>query len=52
MDWILVGRAEGKNHLEDPGVDGMIILKWIKTWDGARAGLIWLSIGTGCGLLY
>jgi hypothetical protein len=24
---ILVGRPEGRNHLEDPGVDGRIILK-------------------------
>jgi hypothetical protein len=26
---ILIGRPEGRNHLEDPGVDGRIILKWI-----------------------
>jgi hypothetical protein len=32
---VLVGRPEGRNHLEDPGVDGRIILKWIfKKWDG------------------
>jgi hypothetical protein len=50
---ILVGRPEGRNHLEDPGVDGRIILKWIfKKWDGrAWTGLIWLRIGTGGGLL-
>jgi hypothetical protein len=50
---ILVGRPEGRNHLEDPGVDGRIILKWIfKKWDGmVWPGLIWLRIGTGSGLL-
>jgi hypothetical protein len=50
---ILVGRPEGRNQLEDPGVDGRIILKWIfKKWDGeAWTGLIWLRIGTGGGLL-
>jgi len=26
---VLVGKPEGKNHLEDPGVDGRIILRWI-----------------------
>jgi len=26
---ILVGKPEGKRPLEDPGVDGRIILKWI-----------------------
>jgi hypothetical protein len=42
---ILVGWPEGRNHLEDPGVDGTIILKLIfKKWDGrAWIGLIWLS---------
>jgi hypothetical protein len=25
----LVGKPERRNHLEDPGVDGRIILKWI-----------------------
>jgi hypothetical protein len=50
---ILVGRPEGRNYLEDPDVDGRIILKWIfKKWDGrAWNGLIWLRTGTGGGLL-
>jgi hypothetical protein len=26
---VLVGRPEGRSHLEDPGVDGRIILKWM-----------------------
>jgi hypothetical protein len=29
-----VGKPEGRNHTEDPGVDGRIILKWIfEKWD-------------------
>jgi hypothetical protein len=26
---ILVGKPKGKNHLEDRGVDGRIVLEWI-----------------------
>jgi len=26
---VLVEKPEGKNNLEDPGVDGRIILRWI-----------------------
>jgi len=39
---VLVGRTEGKNHMEDVGVDGRIILKCIlKKYDtGVRTGLI------------
>jgi hypothetical protein len=30
----LVGKPEERDHFEDPGVDGRIILKWIfKKWD-------------------
>jgi hypothetical protein len=33
----LVGKPEGRNHLEDPGVDGRIILKWVfEKWDGGH----------------
>jgi hypothetical protein len=41
------------NHLEDPVVDGRLILKRIfKKWDGvAWTGLSWLRIGTGGGIL-
>ena len=50
---VLVGKPEGKNHSEDPVVDGRIILRWIfRKWDvGAWTGSSWLAIGTGGGHL-
>jgi hypothetical protein len=43
-----LGKLEGKKHLEDPGVDGRIILRWVfskedvEVWTGSS----WLRIGT------
>ena len=41
-------KPEGKNHLEDPGVDGRTILRWIfRKWDvGVWTGSSWLRKGT------
>jgi len=25
--WVMMGKLEGMNHLEDPGIDGRIILR-------------------------
>ena len=38
--------------MEDPGVDGRIILRWLfRKWNvGAWTGLIWIRKGTGIGL--
>ena len=46
---VLVGKPEGKNHLEDPGVDGRIILIWIfRKWDvGVWTESSWLRKGKG-----
>ena len=43
------GNPRERDHLEDPDVDGRIILRWIfrkcdmRVWNGAS----WLSVGTG-----
>jgi len=46
---VLVGKPEGKNHLQDADIDRGIILRWIlRKWNvGAWTGSIWFRIGTG-----
>jgi hypothetical protein len=50
---VLVGKSEGKSHLEDPGVDGRVVLKWIfRKLD--VGGMDWIDLaqeGTGGGHL-
>jgi hypothetical protein len=50
---VLVEKPAGKRQLGRPRGRWGIILRWIfRKWDGeARAGLIWLRIGTGGRLL-
>jgi hypothetical protein len=50
---VLVGKPDGKRPLEDPGLDGKIILRWIfRKWDvGVWTGLCLLRIETGGGHL-
>jgi len=48
-----LGNLRERDHLEDPDIDGRIILGWIsRRWDvGMWTGLGWPRIGTGGGQL-
>jgi len=50
---VWVETVKDRDHLEDPGVDVEIILRWIfRKWVvGAWTGSSWLRIGTGGGRL-
>jgi len=40
-----VGKPEGKRPLEDPAVDGRIILRWIfRKWDGEGGDMDWIEL--------
>jgi hypothetical protein len=43
------GNLRERDNLEDPDIDGRIILRWIfRKWCvGAWTGLIWLRVGAG-----
>jgi len=45
------GNLRERGQLEDPGVDGRIILRWVFSKSNVRAwtGSIWFRIGTGGG---
>jgi hypothetical protein len=47
------GNLREREHLEIPGINGNIILRWIfRKWDmGVWTGSSWLRIGTGGGHL-
>ena len=47
------GNLRERDHLEAPGVDGKVILRWIfrKLDEEAWTGFSWLRIGKGIGHL-
>ena len=50
---VMVGNLRETDQLENPGIVGRIILRWIfrKCAVGTWTGSSWLRIGTGCGHL-
>jgi hypothetical protein len=50
---VLVGKPEGRDHLEDRGVDGRMGSKWTlgRLVAGVWSGFTWLRIGAVGGLL-
>jgi hypothetical protein len=47
--WIWWGNLRERDHLQDLGVDGRIILRWIfkkRDVEGVWSGSSWLRIGT------
>jgi hypothetical protein len=48
------GNLRVRDHLENPGIDGKIIIIWIlrKWYVGAWTGSAWFRIGTGGGHLW
>jgi len=48
-----LGNLREREHLEDPGIEGRIILRWVlRKWDvWIWTGSSWLRMGTGDGHL-
>ena len=46
------GNLRERDRFEDPGLDEIIILRWVfRKWgEGAWSGLIWRRLGNGGGL--
>jgi len=47
--WVWYGNLRQRDHFEDLGVDGKIILKWVFTKYNGERRLIWLRKAAGGG---